>query len=417
MSLTANEASTLPLLTRQQARLIITGSAVLILFIQVGLLLYIRNGLVPGFMGDRYTEANVVRAADYFTQNGFGKTVGLPNVLWSDRFSYEGTKGMPGTMDTDNGVYLHYPPLPDLIAGVMARLVGMNSIWIWRLPCIVLNAIAMIILVRMLIRVMGLDRAAILIAAPALTPMIWTFMNGLHFQGYASALWLVQFAVLLHAYWIRNKLAAADVAVLALLGFGQGWLSFDFVFVVVLLALPLWLMRRAEGVVLGRRSLWIAVLAPLAGFALSHLMHLAQVIVYFGGVRRAHRRLRSRRRPALARHRRNAVCCLARTNAVQIYLSHGRAERALLCLVSACHRAGRIDRAGAADGISTGRARRRVSGSGRLPPLMPPRCSVRWRSACSGCSSCRSMRGSITTSWAGTSFHSISAACSCSFAA
>ena len=201
-------------------------------------------------------------------------------------------------------------------------------------------------------------------------------MNGLHFQGYASVLWLVQFAVLLHAYWIRNKLAAADVAVLALLGFGQVWLSFDFVFVVVLLTLPLWLMRMAEGVVLGpaqpvdrgaRSAGWI--------FA-AHLMHLAQVIVYFGGVRDA---IDDYARVAVLR-----LCDIDGTpyvvwlglNAVQIYLSHGRAERALLCLVSACHRAGRIDRAGAVDGISTG-CDGRVSGSGRLPPLMPPRCSVR----------------------------------------
>ena len=132
--------------SRGKARLVITVSALLLVLIQTALLLYVRNGLIPGFMGDRYTEANVVRAADFLVHEGFAKTVGLPNILWSDRFADEGTKGMPGTLNTDNGVYLHYPPVPDLIAGLMARIVGMDAIWLWRLPCIALNFVAMIIL-------------------------------------------------------------------------------------------------------------------------------------------------------------------------------------------------------------------------------------------------------------------------------
>ena len=136
-------------------------------------------------------------------------------------------------------------------------------------------------------------------AALVATPMIWTFMNGLHFQGYASALWLMQFAVLLHAYWIRQDLSPTQVGVLALLGFGQGWLSFDFAFVVGLLAVPLWLMRRAEGATLDRRSLFLAVIAPLGGFCLAHLLHLIQVVIYFGGAR-CDRRLRRSCCPSLA---------------------------------------------------------------------------------------------------------------------
>src|SRR5262249_3738420 len=145
----------------------------------------------------------------------------------------------------------------------------------------------MIILARVLIRVMGIDRGAILIAALAATPLLWTYMNGLHFQGYASALWLMQFAVLLQVYWVRGGLSRVQMGLLALLGFGQGWLSFDFVFVVVLLALPLWLMRRCEGATLDRRALVWAIVAPLAGFCLAHLMHLVQVVIYFGGVKQA----------------------------------------------------------------------------------------------------------------------------------
>jgi hypothetical protein len=277
----------IPLLTSRQARGLIAASALLLLLIQTGLMLHMRNGLVPPFMGDRYTEANVVRAADFFVHEGFAKTAGLPNVLWSTRFPEDGTVAEPQSLGTINGVYLHYPPAPDLIAGVMARWFGMNAVWIWRLPCIALNLLAMVILARALIQVLGIDRAAILIAALVATPMIWTFMSGLHFQGYASALWLLEFAILLRAYWIGGSLTRTQIGLLALLGFGQGWFSFDFMFLVVLLPLPLWLLRRVEGTAVNGTSLLVAMIAPLAGFCLAHLLHFIQVAVFLGGLRQA----------------------------------------------------------------------------------------------------------------------------------
>ncbi|HEY7087462.1 MAG TPA: hypothetical protein VH518_05185, partial [Tepidisphaeraceae bacterium] len=277
----------LPLLTPNQARVVIAVSALILLLIQAALMLYMRNGLVPPGLGDRYTEANVVRAADYFVHEGFAKTVGLPNVVWSPRFPDAGTVAEPESLGLTNGVYLHYPPAPDLIAGVMAKLVGTERVWIWRLPCVALNLVAMVILARVLIQVMGIDRAAIMIAALVATPMMWTFMSGLHFQGYASALWLFEFAVLLRAYWIDGGLSRTQMGLLALLGFGQGWLSFDFVFLVFLLPLPLWLMRRAEGATLNRASLLLAMLASLAGFCVAHLLHFIQVAVYLGGLHQA----------------------------------------------------------------------------------------------------------------------------------
>src|SRR5262249_32768297 len=93
-----DSSTDLPLLTRTQARLVIALTALILLLIQAALMLYMRNGLVPPGLGDRYTEANVVRAADYFVHEGFAKTVGLPNVVWSPRFPDAGTVAEPESL-------------------------------------------------------------------------------------------------------------------------------------------------------------------------------------------------------------------------------------------------------------------------------------------------------------------------------
>jgi hypothetical protein len=79
-------------------------------------------------------------------------------------------------------------------------------------------------------------------------------------------------------------------------GFFQGWLSFDQFFVVCLIPLPFWLMRRAEGSRPSFRWLFWMCALPFAGFALAHILHFLQVAADLGGLR-----------PAFEEFRRTAV--------------------------------------------------------------------------------------------------------------
>jgi hypothetical protein len=116
--------------------------------------------------------------------------------------------------------------------------------------------------------------------------MVWIYMPGLHFQGYSLALLLLQWTVLLRLLW-GTGLRPWHWPTLLLLGFLQGWLSFDLFFVVSFCVIPLWLMRRAEGIRLPNRWIWIGVALPSLGFALAHFLHFLQVAAELGGLHSA----------------------------------------------------------------------------------------------------------------------------------
>ena len=99
-----------------------------------------------------------------------------------------------------------------------------------------------------------------------------------HCLGYAHALLLAEMGLCLS----NSRLRAPAL----LLGFLQGWMSFDFFFEVALVPLTVecvlpWIAPSSR-----RRyqlALWRCVLAA-AGFAAAHLVHLAQVAVFYGSV-------------------------------------------------------------------------------------------------------------------------------------
>jgi len=94
-------------------------------------------------------------------------------------------------------------------------------------------------------------------------------------------------AVTVRALWRPGGVRTSDAAWLALFGFLQGWLSFDFAFVVTFLPLPFWMFRRREEPGLTIRSLGLLVVASGASFTLAHVMHFAEVAAFYGGAQGA----------------------------------------------------------------------------------------------------------------------------------
>jgi hypothetical protein len=105
--------------------------------------------------------------------------------------------------------------------------------------------------------------------------------SSIHMLGYALALLLVEIGVAIGP----NRLRAPFF----LLGFVQGWISFDWVFLVVLtplaveLSLPL---IRPDERARPRLAIERCVLAA-AGFALAHLLHFAEVWAFYGSLSNA----------------------------------------------------------------------------------------------------------------------------------
>lgn len=296
-----NSAPPSPVLLRPStARKIFVFIAMFLAVVQVLLLGKIGNGLSPF---DSHDEADAVRSGEAYATEGFTLHAGLPRLLFGGRFPKDGTyndhidtnglvkliyrNGFPAHLsDPNQWVYTHYPAGPNLLCGVLARCFGMDRIWMWRMVPLIFSALGLVVFFRTLAGAFGLDQAALIGLWCAILPMTSTYMPGLHLEGYSYALVLLQLSALIHSLW-RGGLRAWHFIGLFLAGFAQGCISFDIAFVVSFAAVPLWLMRRAEGGEASAAWLFWGVVVPGMGFTIAHFLHLLQVAGALGSFQTA----------------------------------------------------------------------------------------------------------------------------------
>src|SRR5579859_2669182 len=287
-----------PLMRVATARRALIGAFLFVVVVQLIYWIWIGNGL--GKFSDAHSEADALRSAAAYATDGLTSHHGLPRILYGGRFPDVGTisdhldengtvkpvfrTGFPDNQATrDNWVYTHYPPGPNWLCGVMARCFGVEHIRFFRLLPLALGLLATAVFFKASSKVFGADHAVLIAGACIVLPMFHTCMPGLHYEGYSLALLLLQFSILIGQLWNSGRQRLWHWPVLFLFGFVQGWLSFDQFFVVTLLSLPLWLLRRAEGATPSMRWLFLTAALPCAGFGLAHFLHLAQVAGELGG--------------------------------------------------------------------------------------------------------------------------------------
>jgi hypothetical protein len=135
-----------------------------------------------------------------------------------------------------------------------------------------------------MIRTLGARRAYFVYLACLVAPMFTNMTHGLHYHGYAFSLLLVQLAALLWVFRNLQRLGTRWMASFFLLGFFQGWLSFDYCFLVTFAAVPIALLV-ARGRERPRpRTVLLLVVLPGLGFVLAHGLHFLQSILYFGSI-------------------------------------------------------------------------------------------------------------------------------------
>jgi hypothetical protein len=267
-----------------------------LVLLQLAYLASIGNGL--GRHSDFHSESSGLRAAEAFLKDGITSHHGLPRHFYGNRFPGQGgidilTNGLvplqirqgfpPDQVNPDNWVYTHYPPGSEYLCAITGRFVGLDRLWRLRLFPLSLGLLAAAVFFRTLVRSFGVDRGALIAAACVILPMFNTYMPGLHFQGYSFTLLLFQMSCLIPMLWQTRGARLWHWPVFFALGFFQGWLSFDHFFVVCLIPLPFWLMRRAEGSQPSFHWLFWACALPFAGFALAHILHFLQVAAELGG--------------------------------------------------------------------------------------------------------------------------------------
>jgi hypothetical protein len=265
---------------------------VLLVGFEAGYLWHLGGSL--NYLGNPHAEADTLRAAEAYEADGLGAHHGLPRMLYGERFPRDGTvkdhldgqgrvveqfrQGFPPEMaDRNQWVTTHCPPGADLLNGAMARSFGLDPIWRLRVLPIVVGLAALAFFFRTVAHVWGMERGVLIALSIVVLPMVSLWLPTLHYEGYAFALILVQTSLLLKRLWGAAPYGGWFAGALVLVGFVQGWLSWDHFFVVSLLALPWWILRRAEGKNPPLRWLFWMTVAPAAGFTLAHALHFCMV--------------------------------------------------------------------------------------------------------------------------------------------
>ena len=232
-------------------------------------------------VADPYSESNAIRSALAVLAQGWTANAGLPESTFGGLYPRVGhLREYQGRKHVDT----HYPPGPTWLVAATKLACGERPISCLRTLPIATSALGAWALAFSLMVSLGWLRGILAILAIFSLPLYSNMMLGLHYEGYALALLSIQLATLLWLFASGRPLAGRDVALASGLGFVQGWLSFDYVFLVALAPLPLAVLftdlREAEA---RRRLLWL-VAAGSAGFAFAHALHFLQVTAYHGGV-------------------------------------------------------------------------------------------------------------------------------------
>ena len=233
---------------------------------------------------DSYSEANALREVDGFRAQGIWRDAGLGNVLFGNRYVAEGFTATPEDRATSvlpNGIYTHYPPGPEYLLYVAEAVFGPHPVSKLRLLPLLVCWGPAVFLGFSIRRRFGADVGWLAMLALTSVTTFYNANSSIHFLGYALALLLVEFGIAIG----RNR----SVLPFLVLGFLQGWLSFDYIFLVVFapLGLALALPEIEPGEPRELRLALTRCAMAGTGFALAHLVHLGQVWAYYGSLGQA----------------------------------------------------------------------------------------------------------------------------------
>jgi len=244
------------------------------------------DGLTP--FNDAYSEAGVIRAGERFARDGFLVDNGLADLSYGDKYPGIGIDGPSGSRP-DDPIYQGYPPGPEWLGGLYTRWLGPDHVRLYRLFPVGLAVIAAGVFLIGCAGPVGRMRTLFVFIACLMTPMFTRLPHGLHYQGYALSLLMIQAMLVIRIFGRRGQGQANSRALLGffVLGFFQGWLSFDFCFLVTFMAFPLAMAATPRARPIYWRSVLFVCAATGLGFVFAHGLHFLQSVLYMGGVREA----------------------------------------------------------------------------------------------------------------------------------
>ena len=233
---------------------------------------------------DAYSESNAVREVRNFLDRGITADYGLGRPLYPGLYPEQGFASNAtdrAASLTPSGVYTHYPPGPEYLLYAATLVFGPDSLVRLRLLPIALCGAATVFFGLALRRRFGSPVAWLVMLASASLPSFSDTNDFLHYDGYALALVLVEIGLVMGA--------RAAFVPMALIGFAQGWLSFDYCFLIttIPLAYEIAIPKLSPGTQPRLPVAFWRCVAIGTGFTLAHSLHLLQVWAFFGSLRDA----------------------------------------------------------------------------------------------------------------------------------
>ena len=256
-------------------------------------LIYITTFKDVSPIADGYSEANTIRGGTGFINNGVTSMSGLPDTCYGGLLGNRGRVGFVRKKRNNpeascaGSAYIHYPPGPEYMAWLGMSVVGTENYRLLRILPITLSVIVgYFFLTTMFTLVGGGLRGLIFGLFLILPPMYSNYFHGLHHQQYAFLMFQVQMCLTIlymtnpryKKWWV--------IGAFALLGFCQGFMTFDFAFLATLFVIPFYLFFKDDHQVPFLTVVKVGLASGLT-FTLAHALHFLQVINYLGSYEQA----------------------------------------------------------------------------------------------------------------------------------
>jgi hypothetical protein len=131
-------------------------------------------------------------------------------------------------------------------------------------------------------------KSTVLMYFVAITPMtrnmIWTFHN----HNYSFSLFLILIGFLLYFFKKRKKFKTSTALILFILGFMQGWISYEYIFLTCLSPISFALLYSQFNKKEDRKRLFLTICFPAMGFLFATGLHFIQNSLYLGSIMEAY---------------------------------------------------------------------------------------------------------------------------------
>jgi hypothetical protein len=216
-----------------------------------------------GVYGDAFSSRNVHSSAMWFSDMGYKKTKALPAFNYTGNFNPDGVE-----------VYTHYPPLPDILGGVYARMLSTKDPY--RLAVFpILLSIFFFFFLQIALKKIIADQKAAFISWIALVISCYfiCWADDLHQHLYTELLkWI--YIYILYRYFTEIKKPWMLPALCGIY-FIQSWLTYESVPFLAIITIGFFIIFKNK---IFTPACFLLLLMPVFGIAL----HLCQNYLYFG---------------------------------------------------------------------------------------------------------------------------------------